>query len=67
MKLLHPSLTLVVAGILTSSTFGQLDRLLTPIDAGKLDNRATELMTPGSRAKVPTYVLGADTFLSELE
>ena len=62
MRLSAFTLPLLAAGFLTSSVFGQLDRLLTPIAA---ETPVSEKET--IRTKGPSYVLGAEAFVSELE
>ena len=60
-------LTLLVAGFLASSAFGQLDQLLTPITTETSPVVETATGIQPTRAKAQTYSLGADAFVTELE
>lgn len=67
MRLRDLSLPLLVAGLLASRTFGQLDRLLTPITPEESGSIEGVTRTTTSRTKPLAYTLGAEAFISELE
>ena len=67
MRLSAYRFALLASGMLASTVFGQLDRLLAPIPVETPTGGSRAIPISANRINGPTYVLGAEAFITELE